>query len=57
MILRCKPIVERHFAPWSYVRKTGFEDALRSLDRLSSIHFNLPVDLAVKQLQEMHEAF
>ncbi|OQR74749.1 RUN domain-containing protein 1-like [Tropilaelaps mercedesae] len=57
MILRCKPIVERHFAPWSYLRKTGFEDALRSLDRLTSIHFNLPVDLAVKQLQEMHEAF
>ncbi|XP_003745877.1 RUN domain-containing protein 1 [Galendromus occidentalis] len=57
MILRCKPIVERYYAPWSYVRKTGFEDAFRSLEKLGSIHFNLPVDLAVKQLQEIHEAF
>lgn len=57
MILRCKPIVERYYTPWSYVRKTGFEDAFRSLDKLGSLHFNLPVDLAVKQLQEIHEAF
>lgn len=57
MILRCKPIVERYYAPWSYVRKTGFEDAYRSIDRLTSHYFSLPVDLAVKQLQEIKDAF
>lgn len=35
----------------------GFEDALKSLDRLTQYDFDLPVDLAVRQLQGIKDAF
>ncbi|KAM7287590.1 oxysterol-binding protein-related protein 11 isoform X2 [Ixodes scapularis] len=35
----------------------GFEDALRSLDSLAAFDFDLPVDLAIRQLQNMKDAF
>jgi len=35
----------------------GFDDAFRTLERLSIYVFDLPVDVAVKQFQEMNEAF
>lgn len=35
----------------------GFQDAFHSLDRLTHVHFNLPVDLAVRQFQNMKDAF
>ena len=56
-ILRNQTILESCYEPWSYVAKTGFEEALKSLDRLSSYSFNLPVNLAVKQFQDSKESF
>ena len=35
----------------------GFDDALKLLERLSLYVFDLPVDLAVQQFQELDEAF
>ena len=35
----------------------GFDDAFKLLDRLSLYVFDLPVNLAVQQFQEMEEAF
>lgn len=57
LLFKCKPLVERYYVHWSYVRKTGFDDALRSLDRLAAFDFDLPVDLAVRQLQNIKDAF
>ncbi len=35
----------------------GFDDAFRAIERLSIYAFNLPVNVAVKQFQDMNEAF
>ena len=43
--------------PWSYMAHTGFESALNLLSRLSSLKFSLPVDLAVRQLKNIKDAF
>ncbi|XP_036446146.1 RUN domain-containing protein 1 [Colossoma macropomum] len=57
--LLCKSgtLVHSHYQPWSYMAQTGFEGALRILGRLSHLKFNLPVDLAVRQLKNIKDAF
>lgn len=35
----------------------GFDDALKSLDKLNSIPFKLPVDLAVRPFSNIKDAF
>jgi len=35
----------------------GFDDAFRAVDRLSSYAFDLQVNVSVKHLQELNEAF
>ncbi|XP_074115481.1 RUN domain-containing protein 1 isoform X2 [Cotesia typhae] len=56
-ILQCQYLLENYYTSWSYVVKTGFQDAFHTLDRLSSIRFDLPVDLAVQQFQNIKDAF
>lgn len=36
---------------------TGFDDTFKLLERLSLYVFDLPVDLAVNQFQQIEEAF
>ncbi|KAG5854952.1 hypothetical protein ANANG_G00043530 [Anguilla anguilla] len=57
--LLCKsgPLVHSHYQPWSYMARTGFESALQALSRLSRLRFSLPVDLAVRQLKNIKDAF
>ncbi|KZC06911.1 PREDICTED: RUN domain-containing protein 1 [Dufourea novaeangliae] len=57
LILQCQYLLENHYASWSYVVKTGFQDAFHTLDRLTSYKFDLPVDLAVRQFQNIKDAF
>jgi hypothetical protein len=57
LIVRCQGLVEQFYQPWSYVAKTGFEDTFRSLDKLSTIDFDLPVDLVIRQFQNIKDAF
>ena len=57
LILRNQNILEQFYAPWSYVMKTGFDDAFKAIERLNIYTFDLPVDVAVKQFQQMNEAF
>uniref|UniRef100_T1J021 RUN domain-containing protein n=1 Tax=Strigamia maritima TaxID=126957 RepID=T1J021_STRMM len=57
LIFRTRPLVENFYQPWSYVSKTGFEDSFRTLDKLSSFNFDLPVDLAIRQFQNIRDAF
>ncbi|KAL0268746.1 UNVERIFIED_CONTAM: hypothetical protein PYX00_010568 [Menopon gallinae] len=57
LIFRCQPLIEMFYEPWSYVAKTGFEDSLQSLDKLTHIKFDLPVDIAVHQFQNIKDAF
>ena len=59
MNLICKSgsLIEPHYQPWSYMAHTGFESTLNLLSRLSSLKFSLPVDLAVRQLKNIKDAF
>ncbi|CAK9814741.1 RUN domain-containing protein 1 [Anthophora plagiata] len=57
LILQCQYLLENHYMSWSYVVKTGFQDAFHTLDRLSTYKFDLPVDLAVRQFQNIKDAF
>ncbi|XP_015248540.1 PREDICTED: RUN domain-containing protein 1 isoform X1 [Cyprinodon variegatus] len=57
--LLCKSttLIHPHYQCWSYMAQTGFEGALRILGRISHLRFNLPVDLAVRQLKNIKDAF
>lgn len=57
LILQCQYLLENYYLSWSYVVKTGFQDAFHTLDRLTSYKFELPVDLAVRQFQNIKDAF
>ncbi|RZC32876.1 RUN domain containing protein [Asbolus verrucosus] len=57
LIFQCSQIIKLHYYPWSYVVKTGFQDSLKSLDTLTSYKFDLPVDLAVRQFQNIKDVF
>uniref|UniRef100_A0A8C3HSE7 RUN domain-containing protein 1 n=1 Tax=Chrysemys picta bellii TaxID=8478 RepID=A0A8C3HSE7_CHRPI len=57
LICKSGALVQSHYQPWSYMANTGFESALNILSRLSNLKFNLPVDLAVRQLKNIRDAF
>lgn len=57
LIFHCQPLLEAYYHPWSYVCKTKFEDGLQTLEKLKDFHFDLPVDLAVRQFQNIKDAF
>jgi len=49
IILKTVPLVENYYQSWSYTKTTGFNDALHSLDRLTSIDFHLPINISVRR--------
>lgn len=57
LIYQCRQLIQMYYYPWSYAIQTGFQDALHCLDALSSLHFDLPVDLAVRQFQSIKDVF
>ncbi|VDN11129.1 unnamed protein product [Dibothriocephalus latus] len=57
LVLRSPFIVQYMYQPWSYVASTGFDDALQSLNKLSTIEFDLPFDANVRRLQEIQDVF
>lgn len=57
LLLKTSSLVAPHYQAWSYVAQTGFEGALRILGRLSHLRFQLPSDLAVRQLKNIKDAF
>ncbi|XP_053680967.1 RUN domain-containing protein 1 [Anopheles nili] len=57
LIFQCKELVSSHYSSWSYVANTGFRDALKTLDRLTQYHFDLPVDLSIRQFKNIKDVF
>ncbi|CAH2239855.1 jg4545 [Pararge aegeria aegeria] len=57
IMLKCRALIDSHYTSTSYVVNTGFQDTLQSLDRLTPFNFDLPVDLAVKQFQNIKDVF
>lgn len=47
----------RPFLPSFLFLISGFDDAFRALERLSIYVFDIPVNVAVRQFQDMSEAF
>ena len=56
-IFRTSSLIDQFYAPWSYLVKTGFEDIFCSMNKLRLYDFTLPVNLAVKQFDEIKDAF
>ncbi|CAH1103604.1 unnamed protein product [Psylliodes chrysocephalus] len=57
LLFTCNKLVKTYYQPWSYLIKTGFQDSLRSLDTLTQFKFQLPVDLAIRQFQNIKDVF
>lgn len=57
LIFQCRELVSMYYTDWSYVAVTGFRDAFKSMERLAPYHFELPVDLAIKQFQNIKDVF
>jgi RUN domain-containing protein 1 len=57
LVLKTRPLVEACYEDWSYVATCSAEDAVRSLDRLTNIKFNLATDVAIRQLRNINDAF
>lgn len=58
LIFQCKDLVQTFYTEWSYVRNTGFQDAMKSLEILSRYEIpELPVDLAVRQFENITDIF
>lgn len=50
LVIRCPELVDKHFERWSYVIRSGFDEVLTALEKLSSMIFFLPEDLAIRHL-------
>ncbi|XP_013196556.2 RUN domain-containing protein 1 [Amyelois transitella] len=57
IMLKSRALIDAYYSSTSYVVNTGFQDTLQSLDRLTPHNFELPVDLAVKQFQNIKDVF
>lgn len=57
LLFRTQFLVDYYYQDWSYVARTGFDDALKSLERLNVINFKLPADIAVRPFSKIKDAF
>ncbi|GAB0098833.1 RUN domain-containing protein [Sergentomyia squamirostris] len=57
LIYQCPDLCSTYYTSWSYVAKTGFRDALRSMEPLNLLKIDLPVDFAIRQFQNMNDVF
>lgn len=48
-LLKTTVIIENYYQTWSYVKTTGFDDALKSLDQLKIVNTNLPVEKSARR--------
>ncbi|KAK2568381.1 RUN domain-containing protein 1 [Acropora cervicornis] len=57
LITKCSSLVEEHYQSWSFVLKTGMNEATEHLERLHEYNFHLPEDLAIRHLTKINDAF
>lgn len=48
-LLKTTIIIENYYQTWSYVKSTGFDDALKSLDQLKILNSNFPVEKSTRR--------
>jgi len=56
-ILKTTLIIENYYQTWSYIKTTGFDDALKTLDQLKVLNPNLPVDKTTLRRKSNKELF
>lgn len=57
LITKCSSLVEEHYQSWSFLLKTGMNEATEHLERLHEYNFHLPEDLAIRHLTKINDAF
>ncbi|XP_067654664.1 RUN domain-containing protein 1-like isoform X1 [Haliotis asinina] len=57
LLFRTQTLIDLYYQDWSYIARTGFDDTLKSLERLNAVNFRLPVDLAVRNFSNIRDAF
>ncbi|XP_078366538.1 RUN domain-containing protein 1-like [Oculina patagonica] len=57
LIAKSSSLVEEHYQSWSYVIKTGMDEALEHLERLNEYNYHIPEDLAIRHLTKINDAF
>lgn len=58
MIFQCHGLITNYYTDWSYIAQTGARDALKSIDQLTKHEFfDLPVDLAIRNLANINDVF
>lgn len=50
-LLKSTILIENYYQNWSYIKTTGFDDALKALDQLKVLNPILPVDKSTKRKQ------
>lgn len=48
-LLKTTVIIENYYQNWSYVKSTGFDDALKSLDQLKILNSNFPTEKSTRR--------
>lgn len=57
LIAKSSSLMEEHYQSWSFVLKTGMDEAVEHLERLHEYNFHLPEDLAIRHLTKINDAF
>eukprot|EP00057_Strongylocentrotus_purpuratus_P014320 XP_011668794.1 PREDICTED: RUN domain-containing protein 1 [Strongylocentrotus purpuratus] len=57
LVCRTHTLMDSFYQSSSYMLRSGFDGGIQILDKLSDIKFCLPVDLAIKQFQNIRDAF
>ena len=55
--MRATTIVDRHDAVWSFMAKTNGDLLYKNLEKLKTLEFRLPVDMAVRSFRNINDAF
>jgi hypothetical protein len=56
-LLKTTVIIENYYQSWSYIKTTGFDDALKCLDQLKVLNSNFPVDKSIRRNKTKDAAF
>jgi hypothetical protein len=56
-LLKTPILIENNYQNWSYIKTTGFDDALKALDQLKILNPILPVDKSTTRRKQTKDLF
>ena len=57
LVLRTQEIVDQFYTSWTYMSKAYFDDITKLLEKFGQHNFTLPVNMAVKPIRNIKDAF